>query len=521
MYRLMIIDDEPYMRQQIRDAVNWEQLNIQIVGEASNGLNARELSMELCPDIVICDIRMPQMDGISFATEFLHCFPASQIIFVSAYTDKMYLKRAIQLEAVDYIFKPFALSDLLSAIEKALKRLRSYDSNKINLFRQQEDLALQLLYKSSWPEFTKDVTNEEIPVDFSKPYIAILIRFHTGVSFSSYEAGKVLDSLEVHNLVNQYFQAFKSRFAEIFEGAFLLSQGGDGYVGFANLPENISYDMLCQIQLTSLLSIDQELQMNIGVSLVYSSGTHLKTAFQEARIASNTAFLTGYGKVYKSSHAFDKQFHTEHSAKRDFYENLENQKISKAASALDDYFVYLSNCNSQYIPAIREELLKISLYLNQKLMRPPIRMTSEFINQACCLEEIRQYFQQLLLIYQNELQANVNSNNIIFKVESYIVNHIGESLGVKEIAEHVHLSHSYLCYLYKKQTGKTLNQFILDMRMQKARSLLLDTDRKVGDIAISLGYINQNYFTKTFVSYYGTTPSKFRNSNAGSEPKWR
>ena len=512
MYRLMIIDDEPYMRQQIREAVNWEQLNIQIVGEATNGLRARELSAELCPDIVICDIRMPQLDGISFATEFLHRFPASQIIFISAYTDKIYLKRAIQLEAVDYIFKPFQLSDLLSAIEKALKRLRTFDSNKINSSRQQEDLALQLLYKSSYPEFTENVANEDIPIDFTKPYIAILIRFHTGISFSNYENGHILDSLEVHNLVNKHFHVFKSRFAEIFEGAFLLSQGGDGYIGFANLPENVSCDMLCQIQLTSLLSINQELQLNIGISNVYSSGASLKTAFQEARMASRSAFLTGYGRIYKSSPAFDKQFHTDHSAKREFYDNLENQKISKAASALDDYFVYLSNCNSQYISAIREELLKISLHLNQKLKKPPIRMTGEFINQACCLEEIRQYLQQLLLMYHSEIQFNSNSNNIIFKVERYITNHIGESLAVKEIAAHVHLSHTYLCYMYKKQTGKTLNQFILDVRMQKARSLLLDTDRKVGDIAISLGYVNQNYFTKTFVSYYGTTPSKFRSS---------
>ena len=89
---------------------------------------------------------------------------------------------------------------------------------------------------------------------------------------------------------------------------------------------------------------------------------------------------------------------------------------------------------------------------------------------------------------------------------------MSENLSVRQIADHVFVSPTYLCFLYKKQTSKTLKQFILDIRMQKAKAMLLDTNMRIGDIAASLGYMNQNYFTKIFASYYGTTPSIFRNN---------
>ena len=97
MYRLLIIDDESSTREQIRASINWNKMNIEIVGEAEDGLQALILSEKLLPDIVICDVRMPHMDGISFAMEFTSRFPSAQLIFISGYADKSYLQTAVLL----------------------------------------------------------------------------------------------------------------------------------------------------------------------------------------------------------------------------------------------------------------------------------------------------------------------------------------------------------------------------------------------------------------------------------------
>jgi len=510
MYRLMIIDDEPYVRQQIRGALNWERLNIQIVGESANGLNGLKLSAELNPDIVICDIRMPQMDGISFATEFLRRFPAAQVIFLSAYADKMYMKKAIQLDVLDYVFKPFELSDLIAAVEKALKRLKMSAIKKTVRYYSQEDLLLRLLCDSSAAELTIDVTKGEFPIAFNKPYMVMLVRFNVGVSFPAHVDDSILDSLELQNQMNRYFYLFQLKFEEIFGDAFLMSRGGNCYVVLANLPEEVTLDMLCQTRIAPLLLIGQEFRLAIGVSRVYTTEALLKTAFNEARHAVNSVFLTGYGQICMASLIKDRQFDPQHSAKREYLDSLENHNFSGAASALNDYFVYIGNCSVQDISAIKEDLQQIAQQLNKKLARPPVQLVGEFVNRAFTLEDIRMYLQQLIEIYNAENEACDNNSRMIFEVEKYIMNHLGEVLSIKKIANHVHMSHTYLCYLYKKRTGRTLNGFILDARMHKARSLLLDTDMRVGDIALSLGYTNQNYFAKIFGSYYGTTPSKFR-----------
>ena len=338
----------------------------------------------------------------------------------------------------------------------------------------------------------------------------MLIRFNAGISFSRYESSNLMDSLELQNLTNNYYYAFQAEILQIFGDTVLMSKGGNSYVVFANIPSQQS-DSSWEGKITSLLSVAPQLPITIGISHTYNTASSLNTAFREARQAAAGAFMTGYGNILFAASAPGRQFSTEHEARSGYHENLEKQNISEASAALDDYFTYLSNCNSRFIPDIREDLLQLSLQLNKKLKNPPFQLISEFISQASTLEDIRQYMQRLLSLYLAEVEARDNHSRIIFEAEKYIINHLGEPLSVKQIADHVYVSFTYLCFLYKKQTGRTLNQFILDMRMKKARSLLLDTNLKIGDIAAALGYTNQNYFTKTFVSYYGTTPSKFRN----------
>jgi two-component system response regulator YesN len=111
----------------------------------------------------------------------------------------------------------------------------------------------------------------------------------------------------------------------------------------------------------------------------------------------------------------------------------------------------------------------------------------------------------------SEINSLDNKGRIIFDVERYILSNCSKDLSVKEIADHVYITPTYLCHLYKSKTGRTINQFILDVRMSKSRKLITDTTLKLSEISERLGYSNQNYFTRTFTKYFGVTPSTFRN----------
>ena len=505
MYRLLIIDDEVSTREQIRASVNWEKMNIEIVGEAEDGLQALVLSEKLLPDIVICDIRMPHMDGVSFAMEFSSRFPAAQVIFLSGYADKSYMQSAVRLSAVDYIFKPFTLSDLLTAVEKAIHRLRTSVRN--HSYAADDDSALKVLYKSSAPDFGRYLSELMLPVSFERSYAVILIRLNSGITFASQ---KILDSFELQSLTNNYYYIIQSELPKILGTESMISKCGNGYIIFSNVPDTYTQETLAE-RLSALLMLFDEVNVAIGISMIYHSPEFLNKAFCESRTATLSAFFRGYKHIFSTDTGQDNVFSLEHHARKCYCDYLEKLNISQASSYLDDYFVFLSNCNVQYISDIRDDLLQLALHLNKKLKNPPSKRISEFVNEAATLEDLRHYIQHLLSLYLSEIESKNNYSKIVYEAEKYIINHLSETLSVKEIADHVFVSTTYLCFLYKKQTGKTLKQFILDIRMQKAKALLLDTNMKIGDIAASLGYMNQNYFTKIFTSYYGTTPSIFRN----------
>ena len=132
MHTLLIVDDEPHSRDGLARLVRQSDLAIDQVQTASNGLDALALARQQAPDILLCDVRMPRMDGLTLATEVRRLFPGCQILFISGYSDREYLKTAFSLRAVDFIDKPINTVQLLDALRSALSNLEAR--------RQQHDL---------------------------------------------------------------------------------------------------------------------------------------------------------------------------------------------------------------------------------------------------------------------------------------------------------------------------------------------------------------------------------------------
>ena len=102
-------------------------------------------------------------------------------------------------------------------------------------------------------------------------------------------------------------------------------------------------------------------------------------------------------------------------------------------------------------------------------------------------------------------------NATIFMIKEYISkNYQNENLSVKDISEHVHFSASYVCTFFKNETGKTLNQYLMEYRMEKAKKLLQDPRYRIAEISAKIGYNDGNYFGKSFKKYVGLSPSEYR-----------
>ena len=120
MTSVLIVDDEKYVRLGIKSETDWALIGCEVVGEASNGKEALELADELCPDLVISDIRMPKMDGIELAAKLLEKHPNTRIIFLTAYNEFEYARQAIRIGVSDYLLKPFDDGELEASIQRLL-----------------------------------------------------------------------------------------------------------------------------------------------------------------------------------------------------------------------------------------------------------------------------------------------------------------------------------------------------------------------------------------------------------------
>lgn len=152
----MVVDDEIHVRSGIVLQTDWMKLGCVVAAEASNGEEALDLVKQVEPDIVICDIRMPKLDGIGFLKQLRAAHYEVAVIFLTAYSDFVYTQKAIQLGAADYLLKPFEDQELIEAVEQVKHKIQS-KSKTMFLREQSRGLSQMAAHIEETSPPTKDI----------------------------------------------------------------------------------------------------------------------------------------------------------------------------------------------------------------------------------------------------------------------------------------------------------------------------------------------------------------------------
>ena len=189
------------------------------------------------------------------------------------------------------------------------------------------------------------------------------------------------------------------------------------------------------------------------------------------------------------------------------------------AQFLEELFRYYS-CNHTFIPnQIRD--LYYQLFNALSASRKKNQVGSELhekqdlivdtLNNAFTYEELHKALKEKTARYFEDAKNSQPENSTIFMIKDYISrNYMNDTLSVKDISGHVYLSTSYVCTFFKSETGQTLNQYLTEYRMEKAKQLLSDPRYKISEISSKVGYTDGNYFGKSFKKYSGFSPSEYR-----------
>ena len=188
VYSIMIVEDEYLVRQGISSLVNFKKFNMQVIGEAENGLEAWEKIQAECPDIILTDINMPQMNGIKLAQLAREQYPQLHIIFLTGYDDFDYALSAVKLGADDYLLKPFSREDVEAMLIKVKEKLDKEKKQQqvYELVEKAEFSGLEQAIHDRLADTELSLKSLSFQLGFNSSYLSVLIKKELGLPFQDY-----------------------------------------------------------------------------------------------------------------------------------------------------------------------------------------------------------------------------------------------------------------------------------------------------------------------------------------------
>ncbi len=512
--KILVADDEKLTREGIISNLNWKKLGIDEIYEADDGLNGIELCRLHKPEIILSDVRMPRMNGIEMAKEIQKILPLSSLIFMSGYSDKEYLKEAIKLKVISYVEKPIDSEELEASIRLAVEEQFNHVKNQIrtdyhNKYSQSK-LALQIIYpasKENYADYTKQFGELGYPIKPSTDFTTIIITLKTVVSTLS------------EPLVNELYGNI-DEIVKKFHMDYILAIKNDEYIILHIFSDNRTIDYgIRNICLLLSSYLNNTYQYYIAVGKTVRGIKNVFESYNLAVVLLQSSFFYEYNSIIVSEPVSAAPPTSDQSLFARYTENLEQQNQEDVTQVVTDLFESFKE-NQQVLPNYARDLyykLFSALIRTASSLRIPAfyeedtATVLEYVSRDYNLMELHRLLLEkinLLFTYRKE---HLRDNATIYAIKEFISkNYRNETLSVKDISEHVFLSSSYVCTLFKNETGKTLNQFLTEFRIEKAKAMLMDPRYKITDISARVGYSDSNYFGKAFKKIVDLSPSEYR-----------
>lgn len=516
MYTYVIVDDEPLIRKGTIKKLEPIQDKISCIGEANNGAEAMELIEKLNPDIIITDMNMPVLDGTQLLPMLTKRYPDKRIVVISGYKDFEYMKHAITAKAVDYILKPFSRDDVQKSVLNAIGQIEKNQNMKDLLITSEEkkeaaryEYDIQMLKNLILGYHTSEVMINSKNLNFiNRTHDLILVTLH---------CNQPLEESILHDFLEE------NSFGDL---ALFLQHLHQKNLGFLVLfiPEHaaLGHKELCLQIVRGLdhLFFDLNYKVSYGISRPRHSLLELHGAFIETVGALNSRLLKDTATCFFYQDTQRESLTIVWDKTDEFLFRIEAGMKEKAMELLNNLFYCLSqnkNCTMYdakvYCFWLSDQTkYMMSEYFDQSVTNSANSSMQNILNSMFSLGELEDYYQQF---YSNIADILKESSiyaidDTIEKMKLYIQRHYQNNLTIEFLSSLFYMNRSYCSHLFKEKTGDTFVNYLNGIRLQKAKQLLANTDKKMYQIAKSVGYDNVKYFFRVFKKNEHLTPEQFR-----------
>jgi len=525
MKKVLIADDNRIALEGMKKVIDWKSFDCELVAFCTNGEEVWDIIQKEPIDIVITDVEMPKMNGITLLEKINEHKPEIKLIFMSCYEDFNFVKSAIDMNAIAYVLKPVIPEQL----EEALTKIMNIYKAKSTLMESQHELdnlieshldILQDHFFRSLP-FSPQITEDEIlaklkslSIDIAAPYTLQTAVIQTS-SYSCTSNEFLLELLDMQRFiasVNIPDSVIKS----------YLDSNDSLLVIFIYSPSQTDNINNIYIRLNEY-ALSNHMKVKIGISNESDKLSDFSELYMQAKQAISSSFISDknalilYGDILSDTECVT-----------DFIDpTILRQELSNLLFNQEDVDInaFLNNYIPTNIEKMHEYYIRYFCYSTINIVEMLLSSFkinfNEVVNHSIIWSKLAQYesitdVKQWLfnilrstreIIYKNTLKKD---SELVDKIKKIIEQDYASHLTLNNISEKLFFSSIHINNIFKKETGLTISEYLTKHRISIAKKLLADPDSKMYAVAKSVGYKNQSHFKLLFKQMTGYTPTEYK-----------
>lgn len=482
MWTVLLVEDEVFVRESIKEMMDWEEMGFTVIGEAGNGKEALHFIHTKQPDVVITDILMPVMDGVELLKQTRAAGYQCKFVILSCMNEFEYVRQAMEYGASNYILKlSMSVQSLRDTLQKVKKELIQESAQYLQ--RTPE------LYETLWQKVIANKIEKAnqpaltIPALARSHQLIIIVVLHGNETFT----WKDLNIIDIQSTSDSVLHVY-----EKWGMTSLFFWSPDSIETIVELLQNSSYP----ITHSPIIN---------GEDLVtgwYSCINQLNEFWYQDTIGVRGCSLND---VRESNQSISWE------AERIFFQLFEQMKEKELHQQLINIWDEI-------------EKMKLNMVEVKEIAQGLDKTMSRMVDRPASLEDIlnsrsHSHLFDILetqmtdkLSHWKKLHMQLTDHPEINKVKHYIQQHYEQPITVKSLAKYVAMDESYLSGLFKRKTGQTVIQYLHQVRVNQAKNLLRQTDMPINQIGEKVGFVHNNYFNKIFKRITNQTPKEFRTS---------
>ena len=537
MLKVFLVEDEFVVREGIKNNIDWSAHGYDFCGEAGDGEVAYSMIQKLKPDIVITDIKMPFMDGITLSRMIKSEFPWIEIIILTGYEDFQFAREAIKIGVSCYLLKPVNGENLIKEVDALSEKIREKKAEREAAKRYEEEMRerteldkrdfFNTLIKGGKNTTELFAESKKLSIDITAlRYNVVLLK----VWSDKHDIGEYSNSvLRVEDGVRRIADENGALFFDFtVEGTALLFKGDDDN----DIKKKIDRAIENMKELFSgykHIRYFGAIGQTVGrVTEIHTSFDWASRAFAHSYLTSDNGFLVGSKEDLRPENNVEilSEINPQHMDRRIMKRFLRAGDAAEIPFFLQEY---LNNIGDQVLrSSMLRQYIAMDVYfcvadfsVNELgLSKDELEETVKFpAGEILASDQNTQdYLSEIIHIALDLREDHTLSryHDVMKDAIAYISEHYSdEELSLNTLAAQVNFSPNHLSSIFKQETGQPFIKYLTDYRMDMAKELLRRTSKKSNEIGIMVGYKDPHYFSYLFKKTQGVTPTQFRSKGHG------